>query len=87
MDKLEITAEARAIGTLEISNEPDADCCSLFVPKHPTTHAAPAAVLHAEESFDVAALVAFAVGATEAVRLRFPGTVESEAAIARRLSG
>ena len=33
MDKLEITAEARAIGTLEISNEPDADCCSLFVPQ------------------------------------------------------
>ncbi len=37
MDKLEITAEARRLGTFEISIEPDADCCTLFVPKHPAT--------------------------------------------------
>jgi thiamine biosynthesis protein ThiI len=37
MDKLEITEEARRLGTFEISIEPDADCCTLFVPKHPAT--------------------------------------------------
>ena len=85
-DKNEITREAARIGTLETSIIPDQDCCTLFVPKHPTTHAAPAAVLRAEQSFDVSALVAFAVDATEAVRLHYPETAESEAAIARRLS-
>lgn len=37
MDKEEIIAEARALGSFEISIEPDQDCCSLFVPKHPAT--------------------------------------------------
>src|SRR5207245_1833502 len=39
MDKLEITAAAQAIGTYEISIEPDADCCTLFTPRHPATRA------------------------------------------------
>ncbi len=37
MDKEEIIAEAQALGTFDISIEPDQDCCSLFVPKHPAT--------------------------------------------------
>ena len=35
MDKLEITAEAQRLETFEISIEPDADCCTLFVPAAP----------------------------------------------------
>ena len=35
MDKLEITEQAHALGTYEISIEPDADCCTLFTPRHP----------------------------------------------------
>jgi tRNA uracil 4-sulfurtransferase len=38
-DKLEIVAVARRIGTYDISIQPDQDCCSLFVPKHPETKA------------------------------------------------
>jgi thiamine biosynthesis protein ThiI len=38
-DKLEIIAVARRIGTYDISIQPDQDCCSLFVPKHPETKA------------------------------------------------
>jgi tRNA uracil 4-sulfurtransferase len=38
-DKLDIVAVARRIGTYEISIQPDQDCCSLFVPKHPETKA------------------------------------------------
>ena len=36
-DKIEIVNIARQIGTYDISIQPDQDCCSLFVPKHPET--------------------------------------------------
>jgi thiamine biosynthesis protein ThiI len=35
MDKTEIIAQARVIGTYEISTRPFADCCTLFAPEHP----------------------------------------------------
>lgn len=38
-DKIEIIDIARRIGTFDISIQPDQDCCSLFVPKHPETKA------------------------------------------------
>jgi thiamine biosynthesis protein ThiI len=38
-DKEEIVAAAQRIGTYDISIEPYEDCCSLFVPRHPETHA------------------------------------------------
>lgn len=46
-DKLEIIAEARRIGTYEISTGDHADCCTLFMPRSPETHAKPAAVARA----------------------------------------
>jgi thiamine biosynthesis protein ThiI len=65
MDKEEIIREAKAIGTYEISIEPDQDCCTLFVPRHPETRASAAAVARAEMSLEVARLVeAGAAGAT-----------------------
>lgn len=36
MDKEEIISLAKKIKTFEISIQPQEDCCSLFVPKHPT---------------------------------------------------
>ncbi len=39
MDKEEIVAQAERIGTLEISNLPGEDACTLFTPKHPVTAA------------------------------------------------
>ena len=56
-DKEEIVREARAIGTYEISIEPDQDCCTLFVPGHPETRASVAQIARAESRLDVAALV------------------------------
>src|SRR5207245_2072473 len=44
MDKLEITTEAQRLGTFEVSIEPDADCCTLFVPAHPATRMSEAKV-------------------------------------------
>jgi thiamine biosynthesis protein ThiI len=58
MDKLEITAEARRLQTFEISIEPDADCCTLFVPKHPATRTSDAEIAAAESRLPIAALVA-----------------------------
>jgi thiamine biosynthesis protein ThiI len=40
MDKTEIIATARKIGTFDISALPYGDCCSYFVPKHPELKAA-----------------------------------------------
>ncbi len=66
MDKLEITEQARALGTFEISIEPDADCCTLFVPGHPGTRMSREEAARAEEKLDIGALVSAGVeGATE----------------------
>jgi len=65
MDKLEITGEARRLGTFEISIEPDADCCTLFVPRHPATRMTVEDVRAVEARLDVGRLVeAGVVGAT-----------------------
>ena len=74
MDKLEVSAEAERLGTFEISIEPDQDCCSLFVPRHPTTGARLASIEAAESMLDVAGLVASAVDGVAIERYRFPET-------------
>src|SRR2546425_5769261 len=58
MDKLEITAEAQRLGTFEVSIEPDADCCTLFVPAHPATRMSEAEVRAVEARLDIPRLVA-----------------------------
>lgn len=72
MDKNEIIAEARKLGTFETSILPDQDCCSLFVPAHPETRARLEAVAEEEAAFDVGAIVASAVARAELVRYEFP---------------
>ena len=57
MDKLEITAAAQSIGTFEISIEPDADCCTLFTPRHPATRTTLGDIHAAERGLDVERLV------------------------------
>jgi thiamine biosynthesis protein ThiI len=65
MDKLEITAQAQRLGTFETSIEPDADCCTLFTPRHPSTRAGAEEVAAAEAQLDLDRLVAAgAEGAT-----------------------
>ncbi|MGH7900035.1 MAG: tRNA uracil 4-sulfurtransferase ThiI [Candidatus Binatia bacterium] len=79
MDKLEVSVEAERLGTYAISIEPDQDCCSLFVPRHPTTRARPAAIEAAEAGLDIAGLAAAAVAGAQVERYRFPAR-EREAA-------
>lgn len=64
-DKADIIAKAKQIGTFEVSTLPHQDCCSLFVPKHPATHASVAELEKAEEGLDIAALVEAAVDRIE----------------------
>ena len=52
-DKQEIIDVATRIGTYDISVQPDQDCCSLFVPKHPVTRAKIFDAKRAEENLDV----------------------------------
>ena len=72
MDKDEITDQARRIGTFEVSTLPDQDCCQLFVPRSPATHATLEDVKAAEEPLDVAGLVSAALAGTEEERFEFP---------------
>jgi tRNA uracil 4-sulfurtransferase len=51
-NKDEIIALAKKFGTLEISNRPHEDCCSLFSPEHPETRAKIANVRLAESAIE-----------------------------------
>ncbi|MDM8270392.1 tRNA uracil 4-sulfurtransferase ThiI [Thermophilibacter provencensis] len=51
-DKQEIIRRAEEIGTYDISCQTAPDCCTLFMPRRPETHARMDQVLEAWESFD-----------------------------------
>jgi thiamine biosynthesis protein ThiI len=72
MDKEEIIREAKAIGTYEISIEPDQDCCTLFVPQHPETRTSVEAVARAEARLEVARLVETGAAEATAESFAFP---------------
>ena len=52
MDKEEIIAISRKIGTFETSILPYEDCCTVFTPKHPRTRPVLEYVLKAEQKID-----------------------------------
>jgi len=60
-DKGEIINIAKTINTLLISNQPDQDCCSRFVPKHPETKANPGEAKKGESSLNVDGLIKKAI--------------------------
>jgi thiamine biosynthesis protein ThiI len=72
MDKIEITDQARLLDTLETSNEPDADCCTLFVPAHPSTRLSPEEIADMEARLDIPALVRTGVEAATMETFDFP---------------
>jgi len=72
MDKLEITEQAHALGTYEISIEPDADCCTLFTPRHPDTRMEAAQVAALEARLDLERLVTQGVETAEQETFEFP---------------
>ncbi len=72
MDKVEITEQARRIGTFATSIEPDEDCCRLFVPPHPSTKTDIDHIRKIERGFDLIALVKQGLDHTELAELNFP---------------
>lgn len=52
-DKLEIIAEAERLGSFEISSQDAPDCCTLFMPRSPETHAKLPVVLEAESALPI----------------------------------
>ena len=64
-DKIDIIAKAEQIGTFGVSTLPHQDCCSLFVPKHPATHASLSDLDKAEAGLDISALVEAAMNGLE----------------------
>ena len=72
MDKLEITRQAQALGTFETSIEPDADCCTLFVPKNPGTQLSREDAKAVEDRLDIPALVRLGLEAAVEEGFDFP---------------
>ena len=68
-DKIEIIEIARQIGTYEISIQPDQDCCSLFVPKHPETKANLAEIEKSETPLNVGDAMNAAMESAEVLSL------------------
>src|SRR5699024_6461539 len=71
MDKTEIIALSRRIGTFETSIVPYEDCCTIFTPPHPTTSPTLAEILAAEGAMpDLPALEAQAADEVEKIAVR-----------------
>ncbi len=71
-DKLEIIAEARRIGTYELSTMGHTDCCTLFMPRTPATRASVYEVRDAEADLEVDRMVTDAVASAEFVDFPCP---------------
>jgi tRNA uracil 4-sulfurtransferase len=57
MDKMDILAMTRKIGTYDISSEPFHDCCPVFLPRSPELSATPEELTKAEAGLDIETLV------------------------------
>ena len=64
-DKIEIIREAQRLGTFEISSQDAPDCCTLFMPRNPETHAKIPRVLEAESALPIDQWVAQLANAAE----------------------
>ncbi len=70
MDKVDIMDKAEEIGTFETSIQPYEDCCTVFLPKHPTTKPKLDRILESESHLNVDELVDAAVASEEDVYIR-----------------
>jgi tRNA uracil 4-sulfurtransferase len=83
MDKDEITAEARRLGSYPISIIPDQDCCTLFTPRNPQTRARLAAIEAAEQVLPIDELVGRAVQEAAVEDFEFPIRSVVESGVSR----
>lgn len=71
MDKIDIMDKAQEIGTFETSIQPYEDCCTVFLPKHPTTKPRLEKILESESRIDGEGLISVAIASMETVNI-FP---------------
>ena len=69
MDKIDIMDIAKNIGTYETSILPYEDCCTVFLPKHPTTKPRLAKILESESKLDAEQMIDDAVASRETVTI------------------
>ncbi len=70
MDKIDIIAKAQEIGTFETSIEPYEDCCTVFLPKHPTTKPQLDKIEISDSKLDIDALVESVIAEEEIIYIR-----------------
>ena len=69
-DKEDIVTIAKKIDTYETSILPYEDCCTVFLPKHPTTKPRLEKILESESKLDCEALIEAAVASAEVINIR-----------------
>ncbi len=67
-NKEDIIELSETIETYQFSSQPYEDCCSLFLPKHPETHADIKKVLELEKNLDVEKMINDAISKIEIVK-------------------
>ena len=70
LDKVDIMDIAQEIGTYEKSIEPYEDCCTVFLPKHPTTKPKLEKILISESKLDAETLIDNAIESEEIIEIR-----------------
>lgn len=70
MDKVDIMDKAKEIGTFETSIEPYEDCCTVFLPKHPTTKPKLSKIEESESKLNVEELIERALATKEIVDIK-----------------
>jgi thiamine biosynthesis protein ThiI len=78
MDKTDIIKIAHEIDTLEISNRPFEDCCTIFVPASPKTKPKREKIQHYESFFDFEPLINEAVQNIETIVIKSENKQSSE---------
>ncbi|MFT4538502.1 MAG: thiamine biosynthesis protein ThiI [Planctomycetota bacterium] len=68
-DKEEAIAIARKLGTFEISNRPEPDCCTVFQPEHPMIRGRIDECMAAEAEIDVEGLIHRAISGLELTKI------------------
>lgn len=69
MDKVDIMEIAKEIDTYDISIQPYEDCCTVFLPKHPTTKPRLSRIEESESKLDVESLVDAAIESMETIEI------------------
>ena len=69
-DKVDIIKKAKEIGTFETSIEPFEDCCTVFLPKHPSTRPKLEDILASEEKLDVAGLTRVVMESKKVIEIK-----------------